>query len=71
MKYQKFPSKYLNTVDLDSLKEAPATICELCEEVQSPDGVSEQKPVLRFEGKAKGLIVNYTNADTPVGTRSY
>jgi len=66
MNYQKFfPSKYLNSADLDGQGDVPVTIRELREEeVQNPEGGTEQKPVLRFEGAEKGLILNRTNADT-------
>ena len=69
MNYQKFfPSKYINAADLDGQEDVLVTVRALGEEeIQNPEGGTEQKPVLRFENAAKGLILNRTNADTIAG----
>ena len=66
MNFQKFfPSKYLNAVDLEGQGDVNIAIRSLAEEsVQGSDGTTDNKPVLRFEGTEKGLILNRTNAET-------
>ena len=60
-----FPSKYISAADLDGQDETTITMLSLqIERIPAPDGSSEEKPVLRFEGTDKGLVLNRTNADT-------
>jgi hypothetical protein len=56
-----FPSKYLKAEDIGN-REVPVTIQKVSVEmIKSREG-SEEKAVLRFDGKTKGLILNKTNA---------
>ncbi len=60
-----FPGKYLGIIDVDGKEEILFTIRALRQDdVQNPDGGTEQKPVLSFEETDKGLILNRTNADS-------
>jgi hypothetical protein len=52
-----FPSKYIKADDLKG-REAPVTISEAVMEVLG----NEQKLILYFEGKEKGMVCNKTNA---------
>ncbi len=56
-----FPSKYLKAADLPH--EVAVTIARIVLEDVSGDG-SESRPVIYFEGKRKGLVLNRTNAHT-------
>src|SRR5262249_26306156 len=53
-----FPSKWLRAADLDG-KEHAIIIDRLDAEVFGEDG---EKPVLYFQGRKKGLVLNKTNA---------
>jgi hypothetical protein len=56
-----FPSKYLKAADLNG-RQVEVTIREVCfEEVGTTDD-SQQRLVLYFKGKDKGLVLNKTNA---------
>lgn len=52
-----FPSNYLKAADLNG-RTVKVTIAD-CELEHLDD---EQKPVLRFQGKQKGMVLNRTNA---------
>ena len=54
-----FPSDYLKAADLQG-REVTVTM----QSVQMQELGSEQKPILFFEGKDKGLVLNKTNANT-------
>jgi len=54
-----FPSKYLRAADLGG-RTVPVTMDVVQVE---PLGDDEEKPVLYFAGKAKGLVLNRTNAE--------
>lgn len=54
-----FPSKFLRADDLQG-KEVRVTLDRCVYEDVSGDG--ENKPVLYFQGKKKGLVLNKTNA---------
>jgi hypothetical protein len=53
-----FPSRWLKALDIKG-KRIPVTLANVAEE-EVGDGV---KPVLYFEGKEKGLVLNKTNAE--------
>lgn len=55
-----FPSKYLRADDLQD-HEVQCTIADVRVEDVSGDG-TDDKPVLYFEGKDKGLVLNKTNS---------
>jgi hypothetical protein len=58
---QAFPSKYIKATDLAG-KEFTLTIGVVkIEDVGGP-GNEEDRPVLYFEGKTKGVVLNRTNA---------
>ena len=52
-----FPSKYIKASDLNG-KKVPLTISHVVYE----DLNGEQKPIIYFDGKEKGLVMNKTNA---------
>jgi hypothetical protein len=57
-----FPSKYLKAADLKG-KEHTVAISHLeTEEMEGKNGM-ETKPVLYFQGREKGLVLNRTNND--------
>lgn len=53
-----FPSKYIKAADL----QGRAVVCTIREVRQEDIGDGEKKPVLYFEGKEKGMVLNRTNA---------
>lgn len=59
-----FPSKYLKASDLGSkrhkVKISRVELADVSGDVEVP----EEKPILFFEGKGKGLVLNRTNAGT-------
>lgn len=57
-----FPSKYLSEPDLQG-REITVTMSHVQMEGISADN-DDQKPVLYFEGKKKGLVLNKTNSTT-------
>ncbi len=60
---QMFPSRFLRATDLPRGQFIRATIASV--EVESVDqDTGEAKPVLRFAGKSKGLVLNQVNAAT-------
>lgn len=58
-----YPSKYLKSADLRG-RAVTVTIASITpqEELQMAGGRKDKKPVLYFEGKEKGLVMNKTNA---------
>ena len=56
-----FPSKYLKAADIKGHPPVPVTISHYTMEKMA-DG-EDQKPVLYFQGKNKGLVLNVTNAN--------
>lgn len=56
-----FPSRYLKAVDLPKNKEVQVVIDHVKMEDVSGDG-TEERPVVYFKGKNKGLGLNKTNA---------
>ena len=55
-----FPSKYLKAADLQG-RDVPVRIARVdMEDI----GDEDHKPVVYFEGKARGLVLNKTNANT-------
>ncbi len=61
-----FPSKFLKADDLDG-HEVECAIHEIRVEDLTGDG-RERKPVLYFEGKDKGLVLNKTNSMVIAGS---
>ena len=57
-----FPSNFLKAADLPQGQDVRVTMDTVALE-QMP-GDNEQRPVLRFRGKEKGLVLNRTNAET-------
>lgn len=55
---QAFPSKYVSSADLQGRTVSVSISHVEMEEV----GVGEHKPVLYFQGKQKGMVLNKTNA---------
>lgn len=60
---QMFPSKYLSAADLQG-QSVPVTMDRVIMEQIRSDGGLEDKYVLYFRGKEKGLVLNITNANT-------
>ena len=58
-----FPSKYLKAADLQG-KQVTATISYVTMETIG----DEERPILYFNGKEKGLVLNKTNANTIANT---
>lgn len=55
-----FPSKYIKAAELGSAR--PTVVIDRVV-IESVGGDDEQKPVLHFQGKSKGLVLNVTNAN--------
>lgn len=53
-----FPSKFLKAADLNGVAVKVVISSVTFEDI----GDDAEKPVMRFEGKAKGLVLNITNA---------
>lgn len=60
---QAFPSKYISAPDLQGRHVTVVMSSVIMEEIRSDQGVQE-KPVLYFQGKEKGLVLNQTNANS-------
>lgn len=59
-----FPSKYLASTDLGG-KNARVTISHVqMEELKARDGKTENKMIIYFRGKTKGMVCNKTNGKT-------
>ena len=58
---QAFPSDWLKAADLQGQSHAVRMDVVRMEDVGDPKG---DKPVLHFQGKSKGLVLNKTNAST-------
>lgn len=59
-----FPSRYLQANDLPPGRSVLVTMADVkIEDIAGDDG-REDKPVLYFQGKQKGLVLNKTNANT-------
>lgn len=58
-----FPSKYVRAEDLKGQRVVLTISHLVMEEMENRDGETERKPVLYFEGKKKGLVLNKTNAN--------
>ena len=65
---QAFPSKYLKAADLGG-KQVPVTISHVEFEEVAKDEAN--KPVLYFEGRTKGMVINKTNNDRLCGAFGY
>lgn len=61
-----FPSKFVAAEDLKGV-EAAVTIEAVQMEAINADGGQEEKPVVRFVGMKKGLVLNVTNATAIAG----
>jgi hypothetical protein len=60
-----FPSKYLKAVDIPAGRD---TVCQIdVVQLETMEQNGEEKPVLSFIGKQKGLVLNKTNAETLTG----
>lgn len=55
-----FPSNWLHSEDLQG-KRVAVTIEEITSEELNFEGRKQRKPVMRFQGKDKSLVVNRTN----------
>jgi len=55
-----FPSKFLKADDIDGHE--PVVTVKSCS-MQAMEAGNDQRPVLYFEGKEKGLVLNKTNAN--------
>lgn len=60
---QAFPSKYLRAGDLQD-KAHVVIVARIDMADIGQEGHPEQKPVLYFQGRDKGLVLNKTNAET-------
>ena len=58
---QAFPSKYIKAADLGG-KEFTLAIAKVQIEDVGGQGSEEYKPVLYFDGRTKGVVLNRTNA---------
>ena len=57
-------SQYLKAADLPERSELDLTIDKIqVEEIDDRNGTKEEKPVLRFLGKEKGIVLNKTNGE--------
>ncbi len=62
-----FPSKYLKAADIPDGQQVPVTIDRVGVEDPSGNGdPDENKPVIYFTGKKKGMVMNVTNKNTIV-----
>lgn len=60
-----FPSKYVKAADLPGDRHVSVTIDRVeVENVAGSDNPDDEKPVLYFVGKQKGMVLNKTNATT-------
>jgi hypothetical protein len=60
-----FPSKYLKAADIPDGKFVPVVISHVDhEDVGGKNDPEDHKPVLYFQGKQKGMVLNRTNAET-------
>lgn len=59
---QAFPSKYLKATDIPKGREVTVQIDAVLMEVMEQS--NEEKPILSFIGKQKGLVLNVTNSTT-------
>lgn len=57
-----FPSKYLKSADIPEGRDIALQIDEV--RMESMEQSKDEKPVLYFIGKEKGLVLNSTNANT-------
>lgn len=55
-----FPSKYISSSDIEG--DTPAVISHIESEEFSENGRKVMKPILRFRGFDKGIVLNKTNA---------
>ena len=60
--HELFPSNWLSGHDLNGKRIAVTIRTVTLEEMQTPGGGKEQKPVVWFEKATKGLVLNKTNA---------
>lgn len=60
---QAFPSKYIKCEDLNG-REVPCKIARVLMEDVGAAGSPEEKAVMYFAGKTKGIVLNKTNAMT-------
>lgn len=56
-----YRSKFLRATDLPQGRECPVTIDSLTLEKMESGG--DEKPVIRFRGKQRGMVLNKTNAN--------
>lgn len=61
-----FPSKYLKSQDIGNHRPT-VVISEVAIEEVGIENDKSEKPVVYFEGKDKGLVLNKTNANTIAG----
>src|SRR5262245_60854639 len=59
-----FPSKWLKAADLYGRPMAVKVKSVEMSELKSPDGKTQQKPVVRFHNQEKGLVLNGVNFDS-------
>ena len=63
-----FPSKYLRAVDLPKDEDVKVTIDHVqIEDVAGNHDPDDERPVLFFQGKSRGLVLNKTNSNLIVG----
>ena len=62
-----FPSNFIAAPDLMGNDATVAVESVKIEELQMAGGKTESKPVVRFVGKKKALVLNKTNAKTVAG----
>lgn len=58
---QAFPSKYISAADLQG-REVTVRIDRVVMEQLDRDSAKESKPIVYFQGKQKGMVLNKTNA---------
>ena len=60
-----FPSRYLKAADIPSGRPVPVVVRSVeMEAIETEHGSLEDKPILYFMDKTKGLVLNRTNAAT-------
>jgi hypothetical protein len=58
-----FPSEYLKAADLHDKRGNPVNVNVVIERIEMRDVGDDHKPVVYFQGKERGLVLNKTNAN--------
>jgi hypothetical protein len=58
-----FPSEYLKASDLHDKRGNPVNVVVVIDRIEMKDVGDDHKPVVYFQGKDRGLVLNKTNAN--------